>query len=822
MRSLFSSAREAVRLRPAVSVVCSLVVLVAAVSAAGLRASSTASVSSQPAGCPTTGAGTGGGASTGAGTSTDAGTGSSESGGGTGAGSGSVSGEGTEASGGSESGSDESGTGSESSGDSEASGGSESGAGDEADAGSDSGGDEADAGSDSGGVEADAGAESDGDDEGDAGAADALRGKAAQGDPGDQTGSDGGSGKVIEIVIQITVETGGDDVDVQVDSPSTGSSGDGVDVVVDEPSTGPSTGGGAGDGTGGGADVETSDPASDDGEPCPEQAAPGSADDGPTAADAFGWGTPVPEASDEFNYGSDAEPAPPDEAIWNLPGEGPDGCFAGHAGNGQRCGTHTKVHGGFLRLTSDAEGNTGWLAAKHAAQYGRWEVRARSEATGEGEPYHPVLILWPDSDQWPQGGEYDFLENTAPGEDCAGSFIHYPHEEGPVQQEYAEQCGVDLTQWHNFAVEWTPDHIAGFIDGEEWFRWSGGEGEGRQCIQCAELMHQTIQLDNFDSTQPAVFEVDWTRHYTLDGGDTDGTTQTEPGEGDGGGGTGGTGGEGGTTVSPASTGSADPVDGFGRIALAADGNLPDVDDFGGTAMALAMLAHEGLQPNVVNYTYNNYIWDSDPEMRATMTETALDGAERFGFDRSAFFDAADPEGLDAGVADLVADINASTADDELTLVLMGPMETAWMALDQADPEARRHVRCVSHGVGTFNQTEGADHGGHTYQDVLDLGCQHVQIPDQNGGVGRADMGPWEFLLEMGDPDMEWLHERIELGEGSIADAGMVFFVITGMDAANRDDVRTFLTGPRGAMANPGAEGTIDDLGGGPGSEGGEG
>ena len=28
----------------------------------------------------------------------------------------------------------------------------------------------------------------------------------------------------------------------------------------------------------------------------------------------------------------------------------------------------------------------------------------------------------------------------------------------------------DFTQWHNFAVEWTPDHIVGYLDGVEFYR----------------------------------------------------------------------------------------------------------------------------------------------------------------------------------------------------------------------------------------------------------------------------------------------------------------------------------------------------------------
>ncbi|MEV5432553.1 glycoside hydrolase family 16 protein [Streptomyces sp. NPDC052701] len=245
--------------------------------------------------------------------------------------------------------------------------------------------------------------------------------------------------------------------------------------------------------------------------------APGSAS---TAAQRHGWGDPLAAWSDEFDYGSGADPAVPDRAKWLLAGGGPAACWPGHAGNGRRCDANTRVVGGVLRMTGEADGDTGWLASRYGQKYGRWEARVRSRATApdNGRTYHPLLVLWPDSNVHPEGGEYDYLENGAPGESCAEAFLHHPHpEDVPVQQEHARKCGVDLAQWHNIAVEWTSDHLRGFIDGEEWFRFSGGADEDRDCIQCAPSMHQTIQLDNFhgDGLQSAVHEVDWARVYDL-------------------------------------------------------------------------------------------------------------------------------------------------------------------------------------------------------------------------------------------------------------------------------------------------------------------
>jgi hypothetical protein len=232
----------------------------------------------------------------------------------------------------------------------------------------------------------------------------------------------------------------------------------------------------------------------------------------------------------------------------------------------------------------------------------------------------------------------------------------------------------------------------------------------------------------------------------------------------------------------------------GRIAMSADGNQHDEDDWASAPMALAILAHRDLQANLVHYDYNNHIWDSSEDHVENMTESVQEGGKRFGFDMSRFFDDTDPAQLAAGTQNLVAEINASTEEDQLSIVLAGPIETVWMALDAADPEARTHVECITHGEDSFNQTHGAEeHGGHDYEDLIDLGCERVEIPDQNSGLGPIEMDFWDFLQDSGDENWEWLYSRLDVvGNGDISDAGMVFYVITGEEDADRSEVKSYL------------------------------
>lgn len=231
---------------------------------------------------------------------------------------------------------------------------------------------------------------------------------------------------------------------------------------------------------------------------------------GDTAAERYGWGKPHP-ISDEFDYAG-----PPDPTRWILPGAGG---WDGHNGNGRRMPDNVFVRDGIMTLRGDANGHTGWVRQRLATRHGRWEIRSRSRNTGgTGGLYHPLHLIWPSSERWPADGEYDWIEYTDPDARDAQAFLHYPHDRLPVQQIHQVKAGVDMTRWHNFAFEWTDQHLAGWIDGAEWYRVSGGAASGRRRIQDMPSGALTVQLDNFTGDgglRPAVFEIDWVRFYPL-------------------------------------------------------------------------------------------------------------------------------------------------------------------------------------------------------------------------------------------------------------------------------------------------------------------
>ncbi len=199
----------------------------------------------------------------------------------------------------------------------------------------------------------------------------------------------------------------------------------------------------------------------------------------------------------------------------------------GHAGNGIRTPDAITTEDGLLRITGDPEGNTGGMAWDVGQKYGRWEGRMRAPASDE--TYNALLILWPQINDWPQGGEVDFVEMTDPSRQRTKMFVHYVEEELKDSEEDLSDEGrkiegevnADGTEWHNWAVEWTPDHIVAYLDGQEWFRTTDRE------VLPPRPMNLTIQLDWFpeqedpadteDGIQESTMEVDWVKQYAYTG-----------------------------------------------------------------------------------------------------------------------------------------------------------------------------------------------------------------------------------------------------------------------------------------------------------------
>jgi beta-glucanase (GH16 family) len=182
-----------------------------------------------------------------------------------------------------------------------------------------------------------------------------------------------------------------------------------------------------------------------------------------------------------------------------------------NGGASQRLPERLAVADGLLTVTARGT-ESGGMAWQADQTYGRWEVRAR---TDPGRGYRPALLLWPQAEDWPRGGELDFLDTPAPDRSETNFVAHFG--EGN-DRDIAAVTG-DFTGWHNYAIEWLPDHVAGFIDGQQVFR----TDDPAQIP--TRPMHLAIQQDvgpSADGWTPAVdattppevrMQVDWVRIY---------------------------------------------------------------------------------------------------------------------------------------------------------------------------------------------------------------------------------------------------------------------------------------------------------------------
>ena len=213
--------------------------------------------------------------------------------------------------------------------------------------------------------------------------------------------------------------------------------------------------------------------------------------DGAQAAAAFGWGPVL--TGDEFSY-----TGAPDRTKWSVYNS------AGHAGKGVRSPQAWSVANGVATVSGDAAGTTGGMSAKFAEQrFGRWETRMKTNA--RDPKYHPVLIL--NNNSAPNCAEIDYAEGSSVTS-VMRFFLHYAC--GGADFQTTAATPVDGTQWHNYAVEWTPAGISGYVDGVKTFT------DTNPAHQPSTVMKQTLQLDWFpdgSATKPSQMQVDWVRVY---------------------------------------------------------------------------------------------------------------------------------------------------------------------------------------------------------------------------------------------------------------------------------------------------------------------
>ena len=236
----------------------------------------------------------------------------------------------------------------------------------------------------------------------------------------------------------------------------------------------------------------------------------------------------------------------------------------------------------------------------------------------------------------------------------------------------------------------------------------------------------------------------------------------------------------------------------GRLAIVADGNSPDPDDIGATAVMFGLLNKTGLSDRLVHLSHS---CDLDPfrnkgiqkidaqnELRRQQKLHALcsEGISLYGpFNNLAdYFNCRTDQ--EAAIEDLRNAINASTEANPLWIVEAGEPDIIGYALQKADASKIEYVHVISHHPANDNSGDVF-----SWAEILAFGVAEHQIGDQNVGL-QAAINQWDWARDHSEPGIAWIWENLNYAEqdGVVAfqenkfdcsDAGMIYWWMSGAD-----------------------------------------
>ncbi len=229
---------------------------------------------------------------------------------------------------------------------------------------------------------------------------------------------------------------------------------------------------------------------------------------------------------------------------------------------------------------------------------------------------------------------------------------------------------------------------------------------------------------------------------------------------------------------------------IGRIAIVADGNSPDPDDLGGTAISIALLRAAGLEDRLIHYSHSCDLVRDDriskkaEKERHHLMQIACDMTARRwgGFEKLTFYDAIWQK--EETINDLCWAINTSTAEDPLWIIEAGEPDIIGMALKKTAKEKHQFIKVITHHPANDNAGDF-----YTWLQILEFGVEEVRIPDQNIKL-KVDIEQWDWAKNHVDPRIQliWTIGKIaevddivkfQKGKWDCSDAGMVLYWITG-------------------------------------------
>jgi len=267
----------------------------------------------------------------------------------------------------------------------------------------------------------------------------------------------------------------------------------------------------------------------------------------------------------------------------------------------------------------------------------------------------------------------------------------------------------------------------------------------------------------------------------------------------------------------------------GRLAIVADGNSPDPDDIGATAVMFGILSGAGLQDRVVHLSHScdlvkasNISAADELRRQRVLHQLCADGISYFGplSSLADYYNCRSNQ--TAAVNDLRDAINASSASDPLWIIEAGEPDIIGYALEAATASKRQYVHVVSHHPANDNSGDYF-----TWAEILAFGVTEHQIGDQNVGLQvLISSGLWDWAENHTNPGIAWIWDRLkyaeqdgvvgfQTGKFDCSDAGMIYWWITGANAGgNRNstpvEIRNMLLHVSGESDEPIAHWRLDE------------
>jgi hypothetical protein len=171
----------------------------------------------------------------------------------------------------------------------------------------------------------------------------------------------------------------------------------------------------------------------------------------------------------------------------------------------------------------------------------------------------------------------------------------------------------------------------------------------------------------------------------------------------------------------------------------------------------------------------------------------------FGIDQGVVFD--DYLDLRNSVLSLAAQIEASSEQDPLTILQAGPWEVMALAFDAADPSTHQYVKIVSHSHwNNTHKSEDHHRNKEDFDDQYEEGGKwegvtppdYEKISDQNQYAFNSSINEWTWLAK--HPNTAFVLDRTlesSSAAGDMSDAGMLFWLLTGIEKPTMQEVRNF-------------------------------